>query len=220
MKLFAVSGYKNSGKTTLCLALLRHLQTLGVRTAYIKRTAEDELLASEGTDTGQVREVGVPALLWGKSGVRLEADVADDVSARQLAAQFYPDAEIVILEGGKELALPKIWVCSEGEDAPAFPGIVAFYDRRAAGDRKKIFASGDEEALASFLADQVRGAAYRSAHVYIGDKSLPMKDFVADFVRGGIVGMLAALKGGDAKGEDIRVYLDGKPEGKAADGQD
>jgi molybdopterin-guanine dinucleotide biosynthesis protein B len=39
------------------------------------------------------------------------------------------------------------------------------------------------------------------------DRQIPMKDFVAEFLRGGTLGMLAALKGGAAPGEDVRIFV-------------
>ena len=37
-----------------------------------------------------------------------------------------------------------------------------------------------------------------------------MKDFIADFVRGSVLGMLASLKGGRDTSEGVRVYIDGE----------
>ena len=41
-----------------------------------------------------------------------------------------------------------------------------------------------------------------------------MKDFIADFVRGSIIGMLASLKGGNNSDKTVRIYLDGNTENK------
>ncbi|HCP07152.1 MAG TPA: molybdopterin-guanine dinucleotide biosynthesis protein MobB, partial [Synergistaceae bacterium] len=49
----AVSGFKNSGKTTLCRKLLPLLKDAGLDAAYVKRTHE-EVLSPEGTDSGQL----------------------------------------------------------------------------------------------------------------------------------------------------------------------
>lgn len=211
--IIAVSGYKKSGKTTLCRKLLAELSKLGVRTGYIKRTA-DEVCSDRGTDTGSVSEMGLDSVLWGKDGLRFEAPLAGDVEPQALASRFFPNAELLILEGGKELSLPKIWVRSKGEETPSFPGIFAVYDRSSAALGEKEYGAGSESGLAARLAALVRGPSYRSATVYIGDQPLPMKDFVADFVRGGILGMLSSLKGGENDGRDVRVYLDGASEGK------
>ena len=212
-RIVAVSGYKNSGKTTLCRRLLKELGKLGVRTGYIKRTSE-EALSEKKTDTGSVAEMGVDSALWGSDGLRFESPLAAEPTPQSIASRYFPDAELVILEGGKELELPKVWVASNGEPTPNFPGIFLIYDRSFSGNCGRVFGSGSEAALAAKLADFVRGAAYRSASVYIGERQLPMKDFVADFVRGGILGMLASLKGGERGGDSVRVYLDGDTTGK------
>ena len=41
IRIVAVSGRKDSGKTTLCRKLIKELSDMGIRTGYIKRTAED-----------------------------------------------------------------------------------------------------------------------------------------------------------------------------------
>lgn len=209
-RVIAVSGYKKSGKTTLCGKLIEELKRLGVRTGYIKRTSED-VSPDSSTDTGSVAAAGTCALLWGSGGVRLEMS-AEEQNALSLAARFFPDAEIVIMEGGKNIDLPKVWVRSEGEKIPCFPGIFLVYDRFRDGVEDSTFGRGCESALAARLASLVSGPAYRSSEVYIGDRELPMKDFVADFVRGGVLGMISSLKGGKTNGEAVRVYIKGNPE--------
>ena len=127
---------------------------------------------------------------------------------------MFPEAEIIILEGGKNLRLPKIWVRSDGEGQPEYPGIFMIYDREGNKDGSLVYCAGEEKEMAQRLASMVRGKAYRSSRVYFGDLPLPMKDFIADFVRGSILGMLAALKGGKDTDKTIRIYIDGNTEGK------
>ena len=212
--IIAVSGYKKSGKTTLCRKLLSELRGLGVRTGYIKRTA-DEALSGQGTDTGSAAEMGFDSVLWGSDGLRFEAPLAGDAAPQAIAARYFPTAELLILEGGKELDLPKIWVRSKDEEIPDFKGIFIVYDRTASGAGDKIYGAGSERELAIRLSQLVRGQAYRSAQVYVDGKPLPMKDFVADFVRGGILGMLSSLKGGENCGKSVQVYLNGGIEKKS-----
>ena len=213
ISIVAVSGYKNSGKTTLCKKLLAELQKLSIRTGYIKRT-EEEALSNVNTDTGSVVEIGIGSMLWGNDGLRYEAPLTDDLTPQSIAARYFPDAELLILEGGKHFNLPKIWVRSKGEDIPDYPGIFLTYDRNGNDGGKNVFTEGEEAKIAERLSSLVRGAAYRSAKVYIGDRPLPMKDFVADFVRGGILGMLESLKGGSEPDLPVRVYLDGTTKNK------
>ena len=208
IRIFAVSGFKNSGKTTLCMKLLEELGRLGVRTGYIKRTAE-EALSSRVTDTGRAAGLGVSSALWGSDGLRIESP-AVGVTPEYIVSRYFPDAEIVIVEGGKYLDLPKIWV-ENGEPRPEeVVGVFMTYDRNSEGDGKTRFGAGCEAEMARRLAASVRGGFYRSTKIYIGDRPLPMKDFIADFVRGSVLGMLASLKGGRDTSEGVRVYIDGE----------
>lgn len=207
LRIVAVSGDKNSGKTTLCRRILEELVRVGIRTGYIKRTSE-AVLSPQDTDMGDTLRAGFETAIWGSDGVRVEsADTSLVSSTASIEAKDFPDAEIVIMEGGKDLPIPKVWVCSEGENAPDLPGIFLIYDRYHTGDGKKFFGIGDERQLAFSIAALARGEAYRSARVYIGSRELSMKNFIADFVRGGILGMLSSLKDADIDGA-VKIYLD------------
>ena len=213
IRIVAVSGNKDSGKTTLCRKLLRELEEMGIRTGYIKRTS-DEVLSEKSTDTGSVTDMGIGAVLWGKDGLRYELPASEETAPHFIAARYFPDAEIIILEGGKNLPLPKIWVKKEGEAAPEYPGIIMIYDKEGNNDGKFLYCGGEEREIALRLASMVRGKAYRSTKIYFEDSPLPMKDFISEFIRGSILGMLAALKGGRTTDKSIRIYIDGSTDGK------
>ncbi|KEJ91441.1 molybdopterin-guanine dinucleotide biosynthesis protein B [Synergistes jonesii] len=208
IRTIAVSGFKNSGKTTLCRRLIEELARLGVRTGYIKRTSEDALDA-EGPDTSKLRGAGVTAVLWGDDGLRAE-ESRRDMSQEYIVSKYFPDCEIVILEGGKYLDLPKIWVESETPRPGGVKGVFMLYDRKRPGDGAARFGAGDEALIAKKLAGLVRGGNYRSSSVFVGGRELPMKDFIADFVRGVVLGMLSSLKGGRARGEEVKVFIRGE----------
>ena len=213
IRIVAVSGNKDSGKTTLCRKLLRELDEMGIRTGYIKRTS-DEVLSEKSTDTGSVTDMGIGAVLWGKDGLRYELPASEETAPHFIAARYFPDAEIIILEGGKNLPLPKIWVKKEGEAVPEYPGIIMIYDKEGNNDGKFLYCGGEEREIALRLASMVRGKAYRSTKIYFEDSPLPMKDFISEFIRGSILGMLAALKGGRTTDKSIRIYIDGSTDGK------
>lgn len=213
IRIVAVSGNKDSGKTTLCRKLLRELDEMGIRTGYIKRTS-DEVLSEKSTDTGSVTDMGIGAVLWGKDGLRYELPASEETAPHFIASRYFPDAEIIILEGGKNLPLPKIWVKKEGEAVPEYPGIIMIYDKEGNNDGKFLYCGGEEREIALRLASMVRGKAYRSTKIYFEDSPLPMKDFISEFIRGSILGMLAALKGGRTTDKSIRIYIDGSTDGK------
>lgn len=205
MNVIAVSGYKDTGKSTLCRALLAGLRERGFKVGYMKRTQEPA--ASSGdTDTGAALSLGVDALLWGEDAMRFESARLSpkDASPADVAADFFPGCDVVILEGGKDFPLPKIWVLEPHGAVPDYPGIFAVYDRHGEGNGAERYGAGEADRLISDLSAKLTSAV-RSTRVYVGCRELPMKDFVADFIGGGIRGMLSSLKG-FASG-DIRVYI-------------
>ena len=211
VKIIAVSGCKDSGKTTLCRELIRALSRRGLSVGYIKRTQES-VISPAVSDTGSVAAGGLPAVLWGNDGLKIELASTDNHQSDpyEIAGRFFPAADIVILEGGKNLVIPKIWVFSPGEDMPDAPGVFAVYDRYREGDNDRRYGANDLDRLVSVIADKAK-LSIRNVRVYIGCKELPMKGFVADFVTGGLTGMLSALKKPDGfdEGGDVRVYMRG-----------
>lgn len=103
--IIAVSGFKNSGKTTLCRKLFPLLKDAGLDVAYVKRTHE-EVLSPEGTDSGQLAEVSGAVALWGPDGLRIE-DSRKDLDPGSLAARFFPGRHLLLLEGERTFPYPR-----------------------------------------------------------------------------------------------------------------
>lgn len=198
--IFAVSGFKNSGKTTLCMKLIAALQEKGLRVGYVKRTSEAAVELGEN-DTSYALKKNVRTALWGSNG--LSVTECAPVTTEHIISSYFPDMDIVILEGGKYLNIPKIWVKSSTPKPDDVTAVFASYDRNAPDEEKQI------KQLAEKIAGTVLSAAgtrRRSTKIFIGDKLLPIKDFIADFVRGSIIGMLASLKGTDTE-RKIHIFI-------------
>lgn len=209
MMLVAVSGHKDCGKTTLCRNLIASLIEMEFAVGYIKRTQEF-VGSPRDTDSGSVSLLGCDSLLWGDDSFRYEAirENACEADPRVVAGRYFPVADIVILEGGKNLNLPKIWVLGEGEAQPGYPGIFALYDRYAPGNGRERYGKDDLARLVSDIAAMVLRDG-KSSRVYLNRRELPIKDFIADFIGGSVRGMLGSLKGisDEELAGTIRVYL-------------
>jgi molybdopterin-guanine dinucleotide biosynthesis protein B len=203
--ILAVSGFKNSGKTTLCRKLITLLLEEGVDAAYVKHTHEN-VLSPSGSDTGSIAATGSPTALWGPDGIRVE-ESDRSIGPGSIAARFFPGKELVIIEGGKGFALPKIWVGSPLDVPEDVTGVVAFYDRERPCAKERHFSAGDERALAALAAEMARKAESSPAELYCGDKRIPAKAFVGAFISGSVKGMLGALKGDFDTRRGIRLYL-------------
>ena len=114
--LIAVCGVKNSGKTTLLVKLVSILTGRGLRVAVIKHDGHDFACDIPGTDSWQFARAGAyGTAVYSAARVFVHKETADG-SAAELARQF-PEADVILLEGGKDSTLPKIEVVRRGISA-------------------------------------------------------------------------------------------------------
>jgi molybdopterin-guanine dinucleotide biosynthesis protein B len=204
--LIAVSGFKDSGKTTLARALLEELTGRGFSAGYVKHT-DRSVLSEPGTDTASVELSGVPCAYWGSDGLRMEVPAA--APDRDAICSLFPGKDVVIVEGSKTLPLPRIWVGSHDSLPGGVKGVFACFDRAAgSGDGRFLFAPGEEKLLAERIAGmRSRFAGSSSVTVFVRGRRIPLKPFVAGMIRGSIAGLLLPLKGVESlrKGVDIHI---------------
>lgn len=110
--LFAVSGVKNSGKTTLITKLIPIFKKYGLRTATIKHDGHDFEADVQGTDTYAHLQAGAyGTAIFSKTKYMIVKQEA--ISEKQLITCF-PKADIILLEGFKNSDYPKIELIRKG----------------------------------------------------------------------------------------------------------
>ena len=106
----AIIGRKNSGKTTLVVRLAAELHRRGHRVMTIKHGAHTFNIDPASTDTyrhyheGYAERVAMVA----PDKFALVMRWSEQLSAEDVAARFMSDADVVLCEGFKQSALPKI----------------------------------------------------------------------------------------------------------------
>ena len=111
-RLVSVVGKKNSGKTTLVVALVRELVRRGHRVMTIKHGAHAFEMDQKGRDTWRhMHEGGAERVVMETPGSRILIAKTDaEAGPRELATRFLGDAHFVVVEGFKQSDLPKIEV--------------------------------------------------------------------------------------------------------------
>ena len=111
----AVSGVKNSGKTTLVEKLVRALVARGLRVAVIKHDGHHFEPDVPGTDSWRHRAAGAygTAIYDGEKFLLVKSA---QVTPEQLFAQF-PEADLILLEGAKDSPWPKFEIVRGGNSA-------------------------------------------------------------------------------------------------------
>lgn len=108
----AVSGVKNSGKTTLIEKMLPIFTAHGLRVAVIKHDGHSFLPDIPGTDTGRQLAAGAcgTAIF---DGEKYKVTRRLPVDERFLITQF-PEADLILLEGFKASRWPKLELVRNG----------------------------------------------------------------------------------------------------------
>ncbi|MCF7934943.1 MAG: molybdopterin-guanine dinucleotide biosynthesis protein MobB [Synergistales bacterium] len=191
----AVSGFKASGKTTFCRSLVQYLTERNWQVGYIKHSRH-EVCSPQGTDMGGFAG-SVPSVWWGEDGARMELPGTEDI--HEITARCFPGFDLVVLEGGKQLPFPRIWLGPPSSIPEGVTGVFAVHDREAPEDdhRREPALYGKDGAQRLF--ERVDGILQEGGtgplEVYVGGRRVPVKAFVGEFIRGGVAGMIRALKG-------------------------
>jgi len=102
----AFCGYSGTGKTTLIAGVVRQL-SVKFSIAYYKHGCHHFALDREGKDSWIVRQAGAAAIMI--SDPETKAVITDSGSAsRWLEQQVFSEHDLLVVEGLKELPLPKL----------------------------------------------------------------------------------------------------------------
>ena len=109
----AISGVKNSGKTTLMEKLIRVLTGRGLQVVAIKHDSHDFTPDVPGTDSWRFGQAGACGYAiyspWRYQLVRQTQGVCE-----RDFFQAFPEADVILLEGFKDSPYPKIEVVRAG----------------------------------------------------------------------------------------------------------
>ena len=148
--MIAVCGAKNAGKTTLIEKLIQVLVRRGIRTAVIKHDGHSFEPDREGTDSFRALSAGAAgAAVFDAEKFQLVR--CAPVTERELAS-FFPEADLILLEGFKDSSWPKIEVMRGGatvSDPGTWLALVSDDPVRDAG--VPVFSRDGTEELADFL---------------------------------------------------------------------
>ena len=114
--ILAVSGVKNSGKTTLITKLLPELKKRGLQVAVIKHDGHDFEADVPGTDSWKYAQAGADGTCVFSAKKYMVVKYAPAPSVEELVGVF-PEADVILLEGFKYSEYPKIEVIRKGNSS-------------------------------------------------------------------------------------------------------
>ena len=113
--IISVVGWHNAGKTTFLERLIAELKRRGLRVATVKHTQSDFEIDHVGTDTWRFAQAGSDVVaISGKHRAALVERRTRELSLSEIVSRLPSDIDLVITEGYKGLATPKIEVVRSG----------------------------------------------------------------------------------------------------------
>ncbi|MEE1313704.1 MAG: molybdopterin-guanine dinucleotide biosynthesis protein B [Lachnospiraceae bacterium] len=116
---YAVSGYKNSGKTTMIIRLIKELTSRGYKVAVIKHDGHDFESDVPGTDSWKHQKAGAYGTAVFSQNRLLITKECTGICEKELMKAF-PEADIIIIEGLKYSHYPK-YICQYPKEALKSP---------------------------------------------------------------------------------------------------
>lgn len=120
-KIIPVTGRSGSGKTTLIEKLIVYYKSHGKKVSVIKSMRHEFDTDPRGKDTNRYRESGASAsIITNGKKFAFISEITDDSTPVDLAAKYFTDSDIIIIEGFKEGTSSKIEVIGDSEETPLF----------------------------------------------------------------------------------------------------
>jgi len=213
MKIVSVVGLSESGKTRLIMELIGELKRRGLRTCAVKRCSHGFSLDTEGKDTSDFSRAGAEGVAmvspegWAAMGRSPAADV------RTWAGRLFPDADVVLVEGGKEVrGWPKIEVLRAGvsETLVSAPGELLAVVSDAPfpdGAAAPVFKPLDTVRICDLILG-VEEDLMTDIKLEVDGREVNLNPFVRTFIERTVLGMVTSLSGIDPEPKRISLVID------------
>ena len=211
MKIFAITGNSNSGKTRLIRQLIPELKRRGYSVAVIKHCAHSFTLEKEGKDSWKYIESGSDAVsMLSPERLAVLRKTTSRLTPAIVASQYFRNIDIILVEGGREdRNLKKIEVLrkgvSEKVEAPLEELMAVVSDFEVTVD-KPVYNPDQVKEIADFLEGCV-GPRKPRVILDIDGASVPMNAFVQKIFENTFLGMITSLEGIKKNPEHITLSL-------------
>ena len=162
MKIFGIAGYKNAGKTTLVVDVIRELTGRGLRIATVKHAHHEFDIDHPGKDSYLHRAAGACEVIVASSMRWAHIVELGDKPEPSLAEllEHVGAVDLVIVEGFKHGDHPKLEIRRQGSDAPLIAAehdsvLAIVSDGEVPDAPVPVMDRADIGAIADFIANQV-----------------------------------------------------------------
>ncbi len=196
----SIVGKSDSGKTTLIEKLLPELSSRGYRVATVKHDTHGFEVDREGKDSWRHKRAGAhTVVISSPNKVALIRDVERDLTLDEIRAKLIRDVDLIISEGYKRDAQPKIEVFRQEVHQELLctkeDNLVAIASNRKFDVGVPCYDLEDMKGLAQYIIDRFLGPEKKvRISLRVDGRSVPLNPFVRTFLAQAIRGMIRSLK--------------------------
>ena len=213
MRIVAIVGVSESGKTRLIVRLIQELKGRGLRVSAVKRCQHGFALDTEGKDTSDFSGAGADGVAMVSPEGWAALDNAPAVDASKLAARLFPETNVVLVEGGKDMRGPrKIEVLRAGisETLVSRPEelIAVVSDGPVPGGLSvPVFKAEDASRICDLILS-LEEANMADIILKVDGHDVNLNPFVRTFIEKTVLGMVTSLSGIDPEPKRISLVID------------
>jgi molybdopterin-guanine dinucleotide biosynthesis protein B len=208
----SIVGKSGSGKTTLLEKVINELTRRGYTVGVIKHDAHGFEIDHEGKDSWRHKKAGaVTVALSSPEKFAVIKDVSVEWTPERIIDSYLIDSDIVITEGFKKSAFPKIEVVRKANSTQPVCGndkrLLAYVSDFKVSVKHPIFKLDDHKGVALFIEKEII-KKHQSAGVslIVDGQKIELKPFIESLIRDGVTGMIKSLKGcSGAKEIELRI---------------
>jgi molybdopterin-guanine dinucleotide biosynthesis protein B len=211
----SVVGKSKVGKTTFLEKLIPEIKRRGYTVGTLKHDAHDHFdIDHEGKDTWRHREAGAQTVaISSPSRFALTKTTETELDIDTIIVAYFSEEDLVLTEGYKGGNKAKIEICRKDLQSEPLCSkedrLLAVVSDFTISLDVPQFSLEDISGIADFIEDRLLSKKTAPRVVLrLDGKKLPMKSFVQEFVMGGIMGMIATLRGfKEPRKVDISIRL-------------
>lgn len=210
--IICIVGASDSGKTTFMEKLIPELTGRGYLVGTVKHDVHGFEMDREGKDTWRHRKAGAQTIaISSPHQVASIRRVQEEMSLDQLVGHYFWQEDLLLAEGYKRSHFPKIEVFRSAVEPKPICGphdnLMAIVTDDPLDTEVPTFGFDKVTEVADLIENRfLRERKKHNILVHLDGKKLPIKDFVQDFLVGGILGMLSTLRGWKKPGTiDIHI---------------
>ena len=210
--IISIVGKSGSGKTTLIEKVIAELTRRGYSVGVLKHDAHGFEIDHEGKDSWRHKQAGASTVaLSSPDKFAVIKDVVKEWPPERLIASYFPDVDVVVIEGFKKSPFRKIEVVRKGNSSRPVCGkdklLIAFASDFRVSSRLPVFNINDFKGIADLIEkDFIKKHKAPGISLMVNGQAIELKPFIENLIRDGVTGMIKSLKGcSQAKEIEIRI---------------